>query len=86
MALDRSSEFKVVIVQIACVVEIKSESARPLTSITSGNTCHAKFHASEASGSEDKKLNIFSVYFFSSNPGHLGESLLGSFFNPGATI
>ena len=51
MALDHSPEFKVVIVQVVCVVEIKSESAWALTNIISGNTCHAKFHASEASGS-----------------------------------
>ena len=59
MAVDRSSEFKVVIVQIVCVVEIQSESAWALTNITSGNTCHAKFHASEASGSEEEEFNIF---------------------------
>ena len=29
-----------------------------LTNITSGNTCHAKFHASEASASEED-FNIF---------------------------
>ena len=58
MALDRSPEFKVVIVLIACVVEIESESAWALTNITSGNTCHAKLHASEASGSEEG-FNIF---------------------------
>ena len=40
------------------VVEIQFESACALTSINSGNTCHAKFHASEASGSEDD-LYIF---------------------------
>ena len=73
MALGRSHEFKVVIVQIVCVVEIQSESAWALTNITSGNTCHAKFHASEASGSEEEDFNIFSVYFFGSNPGHPRE-------------
>ena len=59
MALNRSPEFKVVIVQIVCVIEIQSESAWALTNITSGNTCHAKFHASEASGSEEEDFNIF---------------------------
>ena len=58
MALNRSPEFKVVIVQIVCVVEIQSESAWALTNIISGNTCHAKFHASEASGSEEEDFNI----------------------------
>ena len=52
MAQDCSPEFKVDIVQIVCVVEILSEFAWTLTNITSGNTCHAKFHASEASDSE----------------------------------
>ena len=53
MALDRSPEFKIVIVQIVCVVHTQSDTAWALTNITSGNTCHAKFHASEASGSEE---------------------------------
>ena len=59
MALNRSTEFKGVIVPIVCVVEIQSESASPLTNITSGNTCHAKFHASEASGSRKEDVDIF---------------------------
>ena len=59
MALDRSPEFKVVIVQIVCVIEIQSESTWALTNIILGNTCHAKFHASEASGSEEEDFNIF---------------------------
>ena len=54
-----SPEFKAVIVQIVCVVEIQSESAWTLTNITSGNTSHAKFHASEASGSKEEDFNIF---------------------------
>ena len=54
-----SPELKVVIVQIVCVVEIQSESAWTLTNITSGNTCHAEFHASEASGSEEDDFHIF---------------------------
>ena len=57
MAPDCSPEF--VIVQIVCVVEIQSESAWALTNITSGNTCHAKFHASEESGSKEEDFNIF---------------------------
>ena len=32
--------------------------------ITSGNTCHAIFHASEASGSEEGDLNIFPFIWF----------------------
>ena len=52
-------ELKVVIVQILCAVEIQSESAWSLINITSGNTCHVKLHASEASGSEDEDFNIF---------------------------
>ena len=59
MALNHSPEFKSVIVQILCVVEIQPESAWGLTNIISGNTCHAKFHASEASGSEEEHFNIF---------------------------
>ena len=58
MTLSRSPEFKGVIVQIVCVVEIKSESAWALTNINSGNTCHAKFYTTEASGSEED-FNIF---------------------------
>ena len=42
-----------------CVVEIQPESAWALTNITSGDSCHAKFHASEASGSEEEDFNIF---------------------------
>ena len=59
MALNRSPEFKSVIVQTVCVVEIKFKSAWALTNITSGATCHAKFHASGARGSEEKVFNIF---------------------------
>ena len=50
MVLIRSPEFKFVFVRIICVVEIQSESAWALTNITLSNTCHTKFHASEASG------------------------------------
>ena len=39
-------------------VEIQLESAWVLTNINSGNTCYAKFHASEAIGSEED-FNIF---------------------------
>ena len=35
-----------------------------LTNIASGNTCYAKFHASEASGSEEKDFNIFRVFIW----------------------
>ena len=34
------------------------------THITSGNTCHAHFHASEASGSEEEDFNIFFVFLW----------------------
>ena len=60
MVINGSPEFKVVnFFLIICVVEIQSESAWALTNITSGNTCHAKSHASEASGSEEEYFNIF---------------------------
>ena len=60
MALNRSPEFKVVmIVQIVCVVVIQSYSAWALINITSGITCQAEFHASEASGSEEEDFNSF---------------------------
>ena len=59
MALSRLPEFKSAIVQIVCVVEIRSESAWVLTNIISGTTCHVKLHASEASGSEEEDFNIF---------------------------
>ena len=67
MALHRSPEFKAVIVQIVCVVEIQSESAWALTYITLGKTCHAKFHASEASGSEEDFI------FLSISPAEIGR-------------
>ena len=59
MALNRSPEFKGVIIQIVCVVEIQSEPASTLTNIPWGNTCHAKFHAPEASVSGEEDFNIF---------------------------
>ena len=43
MALNRSPEFKGVIVQIVYAVEIQSESGWALINITSDNACHAKF-------------------------------------------
>ena len=58
MALNPSSEFKGVIFQIVYVVENQSESASTLTKMTLGNTCHAKFHAPKANGSEED-FNIF---------------------------
>ena len=53
MALNRSPEFKGVAVQIVCVVEIQFESAWALTNVTSDNTYHASFHASEKICSEE---------------------------------
>ena len=58
MALNHSPDFKDVTVQIVCVVEIQSET-EALTNITSGNICHAKFQAPEASGCEEDNFNIF---------------------------
>ena len=82
MVLNRSSEFKVAIVQIVCVVEFQSESAWALTNITSGDTCHAKFHASEASGSKEEDFNIFLCISLVQTHDTLG----GSSLHPGATI
>ena len=82
MALIRSPQFKVVIVQIVCVVEIQSESAWALTNITSGNTCRAKFHASEASGSVEEDFNIFVCISLFKPRTPWGGSIL----DPGATI
>ena len=59
MALNRSPEFQSVIVQIVCVVEIQFEPPWVLTHTTLGTTCHAKFHAFEACGSEEEDFNIF---------------------------
>ena len=70
-ALNRSPEFKGVIVRIVYVVEIEFESAWVLTNITFGNTCHTKFHASEASGSEEHDLYIvlcISIVQIQNNP------------------
>ena len=79
MALNRSPEFKGVIV---CVVEIQFESAWALTNVTLGNTSNAKFHASEASGSEDD-LHIFSCVFLWFKP---RMTWGGSISDPEATI
>ena len=76
MVLNRSLEFKVVIVQIVYVVEIQSESAWALTNITSGNICHAKFHASEASGSEED-FNLSQCISLVQNQGTLGRIYFG---------
>ena len=61
MALNRSPEFMGVTVQMVCVVEIHFESILALTNITSRPTglIGLKFHASEASGSEENNFNIF---------------------------
>ena len=79
MALDRSPESKLSLFKL-CVVEIQSESAWVLKNIIPwGNTCHAKFHASEASGSEEEDFNIFCV-FLGSNPEHLFLALAAILF------
>ena len=46
------------------VVEIQSESACALTNTALGSTYHAKFHASEASGSDKEDFNIFCVFLW----------------------
>ena len=53
-----------------CVVEIKFESEWALTDLISGNTCHAKFHASKASGSEEDDLYIFLSISMFQTKGH----------------
>ena len=82
MSLYRSPELNGVIVQIVCVVEIQSESTLVLTNITPGNTCHAKFHASEACSFEEEILIFFCVFlwFKTSAPWE------GSILDPGASI
>ena len=65
------------------VVEIQFEAACAFTSINSGNTCHAKFHASEASGSEEDDLYIFLCISMVLTQTALERIL---FFDPGATI
>ena len=52
------------------------------TNITSGNTCHAKFHASEASGSEEEDVNIFLCISLLQTKDTLEKSIL----DPGTTI
>ena len=81
MDLKHSPEFKSVIALILCVLEIQSESAWALTNIISGNTCHAKFHALEASGSEEKDFIFFCVFLRFKPRTPLGGSILA----PGAT-
>ena len=78
MALNRSPEFKGVIDQIVCVVEIQSESAWALTNITSDNTCHAKFDAAEASVYEKEEFKIFLCIFTV----HMQETLRRILFGP----
>ena len=74
MALNHSPEFNDAIVQIVCVVEIQSESAWASTNITSGNTCHAEFHAG---GSEEKDSNIFLSIFMVQTQNTLGRIRFG---------
>ena len=75
MALNCSPEFKGVIVQIVYVVEIQSETGWALTNITSDNTCHAKFRASAASGSEEENFNIFLCISMVQTQDSLGRAL-----------
>ena len=69
-ALDRSFEFKEVIVQI--VVEIQFESAWALTNINLGMFFMPN-GPQEARGSEEEDFTFFPVYFYGSNPGHSEE-------------
>ena len=62
MALNRSPEFKVVIVYIICIVEIQSESAWVLTNITSGKLAMPNFiHLRQVV--LQKKISIFFCVF-----------------------
>ena len=78
MALNRSTEFKSVIVQIVCVVEIQSESAWIM--FAKPNSMHLR-QASEASGFEED-FNIFLRISMVQPRTPWGRSIL----DPGATV
>ena len=77
MVLSRSLEFKGVIVQIVCVVEIQFESAWAVTIITSETTCHAYWSPNLMYLSQvvlkKKIFRDLPMYFDGSNPGPLGR-------------
>ena len=87
MALNCSPEFKGVVVQIVCAVEIPFGPAWALTNITSGTLAMPngpKFHASEPSGSEED-FSIFSYLFLWFKPRTLGHYLNELGLGPEAT-
>ena len=93
MALNRSPEFKGVIVQIVYVGEIQFESAWALANISSDNICHAKLYVSEATDSEDYwttrqcQIQIFKhLSQVVISMGLTQDSLGCCHFGPGATV